>query len=120
MPVEDTVTMVSTSRRLAAGIGERAARRIDEEGLRALEVGGVAFRPAEIGQVPVDRLHGVARADARGLEHRRHALEGGIAMGEDPSCRRRGVGLQHAVRRHGMADRQQSCRLAGLLALVTR
>jgi hypothetical protein len=34
--------------RLAAGVGERAARRIDEESLRALEVGGVALRPAEI------------------------------------------------------------------------
>ena len=93
--------------------------RIDEESLRALEIGGVALRPAEIRQVPVDRLHRVARADACGLEHRRHALERGIAMGEDAARGRGSVGLEHAVRRHGMADRQQTGPLGCLLALVT-
>ena len=42
----------------------------------------------------------LARADARGLEHRRHAFEGGIAMGEDAARRRRGIRLQQAMRRH--------------------
>ena len=101
--------------RRTAGVGERAARRLDEEILCALEIGRVALRPAEIRQVPVDRLHRVALADARGLEHRSHALEGGVAMGEDAARRRRGVGLQHAMRRHGMADGEKARARAGIV-----
>ena len=43
-------------------------------------------------------------------------------MGEDPTCRGGGVGLQHAMRRHGVADGEQRARACiewhGILADV--
>ena len=53
---------------LAAGVGERAARRIDEERLRALEIGRVALRPAEIGQ---DTSRAASRCGACGCPRSR-------------------------------------------------
>ena len=113
MPVEEMVTMVSTSRASHAGIGQRAAGGRDEEVLRAGQIGGVALRPVEVGEIPVERLHRVARADAGSFEHRRHALEGCIAVRKDAPRRRRGVRLKQPMRRHGMADGEQRRGLAG-------
>ena len=100
--------------RLAPRHGQRARRGCDEQVLRALEIGGIALGPAEIGEVPVERLHGMAGADAGGFEDRRHPIEGGVAMTEHAPGRRGGIGLQQAVRRHGQADRNQRRGLVGI------
>ena len=80
---------------------------IDEEILRPVEIGRVALGPAEVGEIPVERLHREALLDARGGEDGRHAREGGVAMGEHAARRFLCVGLQQAVRRQRVSHRQE-------------
>ena len=86
---------------------ERPRRGLDEQFLRAFEIGRVALGPAQRGQVPVQGHHRVARFDSGGREDRHHSLEGGIAMGEDSPRRFGRFSLQEPMRRQGAGDGQQ-------------
>ena len=102
MPVEDTVTMVSTSRRLAAGVGERARSPPRRRGrLRALEIGRVALRPALRLQIPLDRARGPAFLDAGVQENAPEPFEIAHARREDAGGMLRHNGLRQDVRGRG-------------------
>ena len=96
---------------------ERTRRGVDEQFLRALEIGGITFGPAQGGEIPVERLHRVARFDAGRREDRRHPLEGGIAMGKNSARCRFRLGLEEPVRRQGVRDGEQGDRLRQMVFL---
>ena len=93
MPVDETVTTVSTSAAVRPAASSALVAASINKLHAAVEIGVGALRPAERFEIPFDRAHRVAPANPGSLEDPRQTLEIAKAGGEAPVRRGRGITL---------------------------
>ncbi len=111
MPVEQTVTTVSTSARVKVRVRQRLAGDIDEQRFRSLEKRLGALRPAARLEIPVERLHAVTLDDSGVGENAREPLVVRKAAAEYVPCRGQDVLLQESVGRNRCCQGDQGSRV---------
>jgi hypothetical protein len=84
MPVDETVTTVSTS--VARGI-DSLGQRIDKQLTGVVEIGLARLRPTQRLQIPFERPHRVASPHARTFEYSGQPPEFAMARGKSPMRR---------------------------------
>ena len=110
MPVDETVTMTSTSRAARRARSSAALRGLHEQRAGAFEIGLRALGPVARRQEPFERAHRIAPLDA-GIDE--NVGELGIARQTAAVDRARGLrdrGLLEHVRRHRRGEAQQAYR----------